>query len=481
MASEALPFIDKLIEHIDNRRGQCLLLLGPELSVNKTGTNYRKYCKEIVEPSLPSLKYFHQDNLFQADPTDATLLPEILRIFYREVGDPIFLEMLSRIQFPLIINVAPDISLQEKYGSLKIDFKEGYFSAGYNTNMPLDSLEPTKNMPIIYNMFGTVEDPGSMVTTYPQLYTTIEYLLRDNALPNGVQGFIKSAQSFLFLGFKLDSWYYQLLCHKLGITSSPVKPAVCTPGMDESDQVSIIMKKNFNISFSSLNSLECIQMLVAQCKKSLRPPSPVSHYSTFVSYAHNSVKDQDRERIVDLIEAYYSTLADRAYYLFRDQNDISFGESIDSFMHMIGKGKSVIMVITDKFLRSEYCMTEALRVSEYHDEMKRIFFIIVSDQQNGVDMIRRLADTGSYHSFWLTECQEAISDRSKGENGRLERLAKIAGHVTRFMNDVATKKNLVLDYADFQYNMEKSTYELSVEQAVDFERFMVKVMDKLKQ
>lgn len=69
--------------------------------------------------------------------------------------------MISRIPFPLIINVCPDCSLNEVYKKKGIDFKEGYFTK--NSKPEFNDLpKPTKELPVIYNVFGSVD----LGTTY---------------------------------------------------------------------------------------------------------------------------------------------------------------------------------------------------------------------------------------------------------------------------------------------------------------------------
>jgi hypothetical protein len=374
MSEDIESLYQTITDNILSTRGQCVLILGPELSVNKDGVGYKKYFREIIEKNAPKSKYLGRDNLFYfSDSVDENNIVRQVAEFYENVGDPVLLEMISRIEFPLIINVCPDIALNKVYNSKGIPFKEGYFAK--DSNVEFNSLPiPTKEMPVIYNIFGVIGVDQSLIFTHNKLYQSIQDLLPEKSTPVNIEYYVKNtANSFLFLGFKFDSWYYQLICHKLGLQP---KKNICTPFINESENVGVIMKKSFNMNFTTENSMECIHNIIKRCGNRLRKPSPTGRYSTFISYAWNDKVNNNkpgvelndkRENIVNLIQQEFKCEEDggiNLYTLFRDRNDLNYGDSIDSFMHTIGAGKSVIIVVTDKYLKSEYCMIEALRVLE---------------------------------------------------------------------------------------------------------------------
>lgn len=452
------------------------MLLGPELSVSPTGVTYKKHFKEVIEPRLPNLQYIPQDNLFLVEDVFEDALIGMLQDFYSHAGDPVLMEMLSRIRFPLIINVAPDTALNNLYDKLEIEYEPGYFLKDTRDDR-MDNIKPSKDKPVIYNIFGTVDVNESLIYTHSRLYQTIDSLLQKNALPNGVQRAINAAASFLFLGFKFDSWYYQLICYKLG-----VKRSVCTPGSAEDDHVSIVMNKNFKMSFTSRNLQDCVQVLLEECKLSLRKASPVSHYSTFISYAHQNLDDPDLDRVVDLIEQKFPEEPSAIFKLFRDHNDLNFGDSIDSFMHMIGMGKSVVLVISDKYLRSEYCMTEALRVANYHDDKKRVFYLVLSnDNQDLFEQLKNPEGVRIYRDHWFNECQGALNDPALAASGRLERLVAIYQYIDVFVTNILLKKNLLLDVRDIYFDSEVGQYEVVTNRKAVFNDFIQLVLDKLKE
>lgn len=67
--------------------------------------------------------------------------------------------------------------------------------------------------------------------------------------------------------------------------------------------------------------------------------------SIFISYAWGG----EREEIVNQID---KSLQERGVKITRDKRDLGYKGSIKEFMERIGKGNCIIVVISDKYLRS---------------------------------------------------------------------------------------------------------------------------------
>jgi hypothetical protein len=105
--------------------------------------------------------------------------------------------------------------------------------------------------------------------------------------------------------------------------------------------------------------------------------------------------DYDRQAIVLMIQ---KKLEARKIKFFRDQNEITYGDSIDSFMNRIGKGKVVIQVVSDKYLKSRFCMDEALRIHLNNDSNQKVFVVTL----NELDECLKLGDLENleYRHYW---------------------------------------------------------------------------------
>lgn len=77
----------------------------------------------------------------------------------------------------------------------------------------------------------------------------------------------------------------------------------------------------------------------------------------YFSYAWGDDKEtgESRETVVDEL---YQSLEQDGYSLKRDKQDLGYKGLISEFMKEIGKGDIIVVVISDKYLRSSYCMFE---------------------------------------------------------------------------------------------------------------------------
>jgi hypothetical protein len=92
----------------------------------------------------------------------------------------------------------------------------------------------------------------------------------------------------------------------------------------------------------------------------------------FISYAWG----EKREEIVDQLD---QSLQQRGIRIIRDKRELEYKGSIKEFMERIGHGDCVIVVISDKYLRSPNCMFELVEIADSKKFQGRIFPIILED------------------------------------------------------------------------------------------------------
>jgi len=99
----------------------------------------------------------------------------------------------------------------------------------------------------------------------------------------------------------------------------------------------------------------------------------------YISYAWNGRDesgDDSREHIVD---KFCETCEQRGFTVKRDKTAVGYRDSIDVFMHRIGAGKYVVPFVSAKYLFSEACMFEAVRMLAHERFEERVFPIVLSD------------------------------------------------------------------------------------------------------
>lgn len=114
----------------------------------------------------------------------------------------------------------------------------------------------------------------------------------------------------------------------------------------------------------------------------------------FLSYAWGG----ESEKIVNELDNAFQA---KGIVLVRDKRDLGFKGIITEFMQRIGKGQAVVVVISDKYLKSPYCMFELLEIYRNLDFKNRIFPIVLKDA-NIFESIPKL----QYLEYWRDKKKE---------------------------------------------------------------------------
>lgn len=111
----------------------------------------------------------------------------------------------------------------------------------------------------------------------------------------------------------------------------------------------------------------------------------------FISYAWGGKS----EEIANQIE---QTFQEKDILLIRDKNNLGFKGRIKAFMERIGCGKCVVLIISEKYLKSENCMFELLQIAKNEQFYERIFPIVLDDAK-----IYKPKDRIRYVQYWEQE------------------------------------------------------------------------------
>src|SRR5215207_689142 len=120
----------------------------------------------------------------------------------------------------------------------------------------------------------------------------------------------------------------------------------------------------------------------------------VDNHQVFISYAWGG----ESERIVNELDA---DLQSKGIMVIRDKRDLGFKGMIRDFMQQIGRGHAVILVISDKYLKSPNCMFELVEIAKNKDLYDRIFPIVLGDADI-YDPVKRL----TYIRHWESKRAE---------------------------------------------------------------------------
>lgn len=123
--------------------------------------------------------------------------------------------------------------------------------------------------------------------------------------------------------------------------------------------------------------------------------------AVFISYAWGG----EREDIVNKID---DSLQKRGIKIIRDKRDLGYKGSIKTFMERIGTGDCVIVVISDKYLKSPNCMFELVEIAANKEFGDRIFPVVLADAD-----IYKPVNQLQYIKYWETQLKE-LNDSLEG-------------------------------------------------------------------
>jgi hypothetical protein len=170
---------------------------------------------------------------------------------------------------------------------------------------------------------------------------------------------------------------------------------------------------------SALNHSSLTPEDITYPPKTIRPFSSNRYENeVFVSYAWGD----ESERMVDQLEEAFDK---RGIRIIRDKKDLEYKGSIKAFEQRIGQGKCIVLVISDKFLRSEHCMYELVQVYERRNLRERIFPIVLADA-----LLYKALDRLTYIKHW-DERIEQLNHAIK-EIGLITNLASITAALDKY-------------------------------------------------
>jgi hypothetical protein len=153
----------------------------------------------------------------------------------------------------------------------------------------------------------------------------------------------------------------------------------------------------------------------------------------FVSYAWGG----ESEEIVDKID---QAFAAKGITIIRDKRDAGYKASIKEFMERIGRGKTVIVVIGEKYLKSENCMFELVQIAKNGQFIDRIFPIVLADAQ-----IYKPVQRIKYVQHWEQQIKELDEAMKTVSAANLQGFREEIDQYTEIRNTIAELVNIIKD------------------------------------
>ena len=254
------------------RADRCVLLLGPELAQTADQIPITEALMDSLDlendDNLKDLKYYPADSLFQyKDPVLRTRTYFKIKSFYRELGNNFYREVyekLGEIAFHVAIAVTHDHFMTSVMQSYKIPHQFAFYNKTVN---PPELEAPSQSLPLVYNLFGSIEEEQSMILSHNDLYDFLFAILGDRSLPGELQNALHDAANILFIGFNFEKWYMQLLLRMLNLHDSKFKfDRYASTGVlnVETQQ---FCNDQFKINFVEGGAIEFVNTLYQKCQE----------------------------------------------------------------------------------------------------------------------------------------------------------------------------------------------------------------------
>ncbi len=249
------------------QKGKCVLFLGPEVVRTEKGENGKPLNKALVEfldvknNRNVSMYYETDDMLFFPNGMARTRTCYQLEEFYNKTFTTDILEKLSLIPFPLIISTTPDLFLKSAFDKNALPYQFDFYS--FNQN-PKEVQKPTKDIPLIYNLFGSIQKEDSLILSHLDLYNFLFAILGDYKLPKELKNTISMADNLIFLGFQFDKWYMQILLRLFNLHEESFDRYAANDAITV--EVQDFYNKQFNISFVDKQVDVFVENLFQKCK-----------------------------------------------------------------------------------------------------------------------------------------------------------------------------------------------------------------------
>lgn len=201
------------------RKGKSILILGPGAYFSESGKTFQD--EFIDELDIPNNKYiqrhYEEDNFFLFGKGGGkAFTSEKLESFYHQKTPNIFLQQIAKIPFHVTLNVTPDRLLSKAFDQAGFKYQFDHYK---KLHEPATIQKPTKELPLIYNLLGCMDDEESLIMTHNDLYDYFKSIFSRKSMPDKLKLALKNREinCFIFLGVPFEKWYMQLLLRELEI------------------------------------------------------------------------------------------------------------------------------------------------------------------------------------------------------------------------------------------------------------------------
>lgn len=170
----------------------------------------------------------------------------------------------------------------------------------------------------------------------------------------------------------------------------------------------------------------------------------------YISYAWKDREQEEEDSREEIVNRLCEAFEAKGYHVIRDKSDMSYRDVIREFMNDIAGASALIAVISEKYLKSPYCMYELAAAWDKGNFRNRIFPIVLPDADIYDDL--KQIQLVKYWKKQYQDYQEAISELDDvAKEGFLQKLRdreyiyqRVSGAISTISGMVGISSNLLL-------------------------------------
>lgn len=160
-----------------------------------------------------------------------------------------------------------------------------------------------------------------------------------------------------------------------------------------------------------------------------------------------------------LVDRLYNSLHQQGYHVIRDKVDLQYKGLISGFMSDIGKGNIIIIALSDKYLKSRFCMFELYEIyrncgMSKADFVKKVFPVRVEEiNLSDPHVIDQYADYWKAeelkHEAIVKDVNQETTSEQFAQYEAVKRIASEIGNLLNFLSDINSLNIELISENDF--------------------------------
>ena len=295
------------------KKGTVALFIGPHALCTPSGQTVQESLLQYLHEQLPqgSYSFYPDDELFHfKEGRRVGTAKQLMESFFdTKPAEVAFTAKLVDLPVPFIVSASLDPHIETALKAVCPTATADFYTSAENPGK-IDGELPTVEKPLFYQIFGSLKEYDSLILTHDDLFKYIAAIMGDKQLHPDFKTAIKGIKHFIFLGFKFEKWYVQLLLQLLNVNNGKSERTSTYHGTNE--HVTALCNDQFSIDFVDKNIVEYVNEMYDICKKNnlLRSQQLAEKKNTQVLSTRliELLEQNEMRQVIDKMKAFFEEI-----------------------------------------------------------------------------------------------------------------------------------------------------------------------------